>query len=725
VTPSFGSYVAGCISLVAIAAALGFGAYHLRRWIVPEFSGALARLAELILAISLLVLTLQLLGSVSLLYGGWIVAASIAVGAGAGLLGRAKAPADADARAVKPPGIHWIALLIGVGVASFTVAEWTFHSQLGLDRGMFGGDTTWYHMPFAGRFAQEHSIVHLHFTDPLRLTAWFYPATYELLNGAGILVFDSDFLSPLMNLGWLSFGLLAAWCIGRPYGVAPATLVASALVFDSGVLVVTQSGEGRNDVMGIALLVAFAAIIVNGHQIRRARDPDAELDSGPLIDRGPLVIAGLAAGLAISVKLTFLAPVGAITLGLLLFANPRARRATLAVFGLALLATGAYWYGRNLIHSGSPLPLIQGFGPIDLPHPDQMDLYPRNPNSVAHYLFDPPVYRAWFFPRLEDALGPLWPLILVVALAGSAYGILRARNRMTRVLSAAALLTAVVYVFTPLTAAGQEGAPTGFFTNTRYLMPALVLALALIPIARPLRLDERRVQWTLGFFTLLYAATVLATPQWLPEYIAGTIFLTLLFVWAPAGLGWLRGEGRLSRGGVALGAAAVLLLAVLLGRAQEVQFEKHAYTDADLYLDEGGPVKAFAWAHGQHDQSIGIAGSGELFFAQYGFYGADLSNRVQYIGQPGPEGEYRVPSSCAQFRRLINEGDYDYLVVSQYGTDEAEGGPDDQTNFPLRAWVKRDPALQEIISEHEEPQPESVYRVRGPLHPDQCQGSGA
>ena len=37
-----------------------------------------------------------------------------------------------------------------------------------------------------------------------------------------------------------------------------------------------------------------------------------------------------------------------------------------------------------------------------------------------------------------------------------------------------------------------------------------------------------------------------------------------------------------------------------------------------------------------------IAGSGEIFFGQYGYYGADLSNRVQYIGVPGPDGEHRL-----------------------------------------------------------------------------------
>ena len=81
--------------------------------------------------------------------------------------------------------VQTLALLLALAVASFTVAEWTFPSQLSLDLGMFGGDTTWYHMPFAARIAQEHSIVHLHFTDPLRLVAWFYPQSSELIHGGG------------------------------------------------------------------------------------------------------------------------------------------------------------------------------------------------------------------------------------------------------------------------------------------------------------------------------------------------------------------------------------------------------------------------------------------------------------------------------------------------------------------------------------------------------------
>ena len=152
--PSFGSYIAGCLAVIGIVAALGLGGYWLRRWIVPEFSGALARLADATLAVALLVVSLEILGTLSLLYFGWIVLGCIGVGLGAAWLGRSKARRPAGAR-WRRRGCRTIALLIALGVASFTVAEWTFPAQSSLDFGMFGGDTTWYHMPFAAGIAQD------------------------------------------------------------------------------------------------------------------------------------------------------------------------------------------------------------------------------------------------------------------------------------------------------------------------------------------------------------------------------------------------------------------------------------------------------------------------------------------------------------------------------------------------------------------------------------------
>ncbi|HET7508641.1 MAG TPA: hypothetical protein VFJ65_00185 [Solirubrobacterales bacterium] len=724
--PSFGSYIVGCLAVIGIVAALGLGGYWLRRWIVPEFSGALARLGDATIGVALLVVSLEILGTLSLLRLGWTIVFCIAVGLGAAALGRAKAPREGGRLEVAAPRVENIALLIALGVASFTMAEWTFPAQSSLDFGMFGGDTTWYHMPFAAAIAQTHSTIHLHFTDPLRLAAWFYPQSSELVHGAAIVIFKSDWLSPLINLFWLAIALLAAFCIGRPYKVGPATLVAAAIVLDSGVMIETQPGEGRNDIMGLAFLLAFAAFLINGHQ-RRAPSAGAVQDApergAALLDKGPLILAGIAAGLAASVKTTFLVPVVAITLGVVLFSGRGRRWTTAWVMGLPMLVVGGYWYLRAAIKTGgNPIPITK-FGPLGLPTPDQMPLDPRPRFAVAHYILEPTIYRRWFFPELENAFGPLWPLILIIAVSAAVYIAWRSRNKILRVMAVAALLTAVVYVFTPLTAAGQEGSPTGFFTNTRYLVPGLVLAMVMLPLARPLRAPDRRAWLTLLFLTGVYAITVLTTPRWFTTYILGTIFLTLALVWAPAGVSLARSRFGASRAVVVGGAVAVLLLAVVLGRAQQVQYADQHYTDPLPFLGEGGPREAYTFAQKQEHKRIGIIGSSEIIFGQYGFYGHNATNEVEFIGVRGPHGSNRLPTSCETLRRLINEGHYDYVIMSQFTEDTGpyNTGVENPYQFPIYAWVKNDPAMKTIIEEPEiVPEPDYVFKVTGKLDPSAC-----
>jgi hypothetical protein len=724
VAPSFGSYIAGCLALIGIVAALGLGGYWLRRWIVPEFTGALARLAEITIAIALLVVCLQVLGSLSLLYFGWIVVLCVGAGLGTAWLGRSKA--GGHGREVAAPRVETISLLIALGVASFTVAEWTFPTQSSLDFGMFGGDTTWYHMPFSAFMAQEHSTVPLHFTDPLRLAAWYYPACTELINAATIVLFKSDWLAPLQNLLWLPIALLAAWCIGRPYKVGPATLVAAAIVLSAGVMIETQPGEARNDIMGLAFLLAFAAFLINGHQ-RRAPVAGAVQDAperdAPLLDRGPLVMAGIAAGLAASVKFTFLVPVAAITVGVVLFSGKGRRWTTAWVMAVPMLAVGGYWYLRAMIKTGgNPIPITK-FGPLNLPKPDQMPLDPRPRFAVADYLTEPTIYRRWFFPELENAFGPLWPLILIVAVSAAVYIAWRSRNTILRVIAGAALATAVVYVFTPLTAAGQEGTPTGFFTNTRYLVPGLILALVMLPIARPLRAPDKRSWQTLLFLTVVYAITVVTTPRWFTDYLVGAVFLTLALVWVPAGLSLSRTRMAVSRAAVAATAVVMVVLAVVLGRAQQVQYAEQHYVNPDPFLGEGGPKEAYVFAQKLRDKKIGIIGSSQIIFGQYGFYGNDVSNHVEFIGVKGPHGANRLPTSCERLRRLINEGGYEYLVMSQYTQDTGpyNTGVENPYQFPVYAWVKKDPALELVVKDEEAmPQVDFVFEVNGKLDPAGC-----
>jgi len=67
--------------------------------------------------------------------------------------------------------------------AVLVVVHWAQPTGEAVDQGMYYQDTTWYHMSFSARFAQTGDIGPLHFTDPLKLTAWFYPQNSELPPG--------------------------------------------------------------------------------------------------------------------------------------------------------------------------------------------------------------------------------------------------------------------------------------------------------------------------------------------------------------------------------------------------------------------------------------------------------------------------------------------------------------------------------------------------------------
>ena len=86
------------------------------------------------------------------------------------------------------------------------------------------------------------------------------------------------------------------------------------------------------------------------------------------------------------------------------------RRKALLVFLGGVTATAGFWFLRNLIHSGNPLPWVQELGPIDLPGPDR-GLEGRDNYTVAHYIFETPdtdVWSEFFCKAITNLLGPLW-----------------------------------------------------------------------------------------------------------------------------------------------------------------------------------------------------------------------------------------------------------------------------------------------------------------------------
>src|SRR3954452_14597028 len=81
---SFGDYLQGSVELIAMAAALGYAAIALRGRFLPGWSGASARLAEVVLGLSLLVVIAELVGVVGLYRPGWVLLATLIVGVGIG-----------------------------------------------------------------------------------------------------------------------------------------------------------------------------------------------------------------------------------------------------------------------------------------------------------------------------------------------------------------------------------------------------------------------------------------------------------------------------------------------------------------------------------------------------------------------------------------------------------------------------------------------------------------
>ena len=70
-------------------------------------------------------------------------------------------------------------------------------------------------MPQAVRSPDGGDLTAIDYFDPI-FFASYYPANSEVLHSVPLLAYDRDILSPLLNLGFLTLGLLAAYCIGRP-----------------------------------------------------------------------------------------------------------------------------------------------------------------------------------------------------------------------------------------------------------------------------------------------------------------------------------------------------------------------------------------------------------------------------------------------------------------------------------------------------------------------------
>ncbi|MFL5900044.1 MAG: hypothetical protein ACJ75S_02435 [Solirubrobacterales bacterium] len=748
---------------------MGFTAYRLRQKLLPSWNGVPARLVEAVVAIALLIWLGEILGTVGLFYDWALVGSSLLLAAAVLLLvpietttehassrprvlsqgeggtaGGPRSVLDPPPPAPPPGEASWLAWAVTVGAIALVFAHWGLTTKDALDRGIFNFDSLWYHMPFAADMVQSHSTTGLHYTETV-FTNWFYPQNSELLHATGILLTHRDTLSLFLNFSFLALSFLAAWCIGRPYGRGHLTVIASAIVLECHTLVVREPGAAKNDLIAAALLLAAAAILVNalprisrgwrgGGGSRTARGlpagpPPPRQDPRAGEVRGmawAIAAAGLATGLAVGTKSTAVAMAAALTLAVIALAPAGRRWATFGWWFVPALLGGGYWYLRNLIVAGNPLPQATSIGPISLPHPERLQ-EGRPSFNIVHYLTDTGVWREYFEPGLHQAFGALWPLVIAAAIAGGLLALFRARDSVLRWMGAVALFGLLAYLFTPLSAAGAEGAPVGFGINIRYAIPPLLLALTLLPTALPPPTGLIKPEpgsgfrpvggwfwWVLGALALMLVLTdrsdaVVRDPARL--FAWGLAFLVVV---VPAGLLWARARGA-GRGVVVGGFAALALLAAAIGYPVQRHFLEHRFLN-DVPAEERVPGanldSAYTWARDVSDARIGLAGT-TAGFLQYGFYGTDLSNHVVYLGEKGPHGAYNAIPTCTTFRVAVNAANLDYLVTTPFLNFIDPSTP---IPSPEAKWLRNGPAIKPINRSG----PVTVWKLEGKLSPEVC-----
>ena len=703
---TFARYLTGFLALTFGLASLGVGAWRLRRALVPSYTGALGRLAEIVIGLSTLVVVLEAVGAV-----GWyrpvvvivgVPAAGLALATAAHVLDRRNGtaavpppmiaePADpADsAEPSRVPGPGRVIVAVALLLAFVVGAQWVAHATTGLELGMRDLDSLRYHGPFAARWVQQHSIVHLQHTSAQNQETYF-PSNTELVDGYGILLFGRDLLTPLRNIPWLAMAFLAAWCGGRRFGSGPAALAGVAAVCSTPLLASIEPGSAKNDIAALALVLAAVALAL--HALPRRGTP-------PLL--AGLAVGGAAVGLAAGTKLTTIGPLLVICAATVVAAGIGYRWRTAGCLAAPALVTGGFWYGRNIAYSGTPFPWFRlplGFvtmaGP-EMPYDDRFGF------SVMHYARSSSFWTATGVPGLQKSFGWTWPVLIV----GAAVAVVLAvavrsgrRSAAERLIGVTALAAFTAYLFTPWSAGGPPGRPHLFDLDLRFLAPAL--GLAAIAAARP-----RVARWTLAASIVVVATNQLDSAGRWPVAVAvpvlATAFLCAAVVVAGLALrhiSALAASRRLAATG-ALAAAVVALGASGWTVQRDYLEDRYASHQAD------NPA-SLPMFRDLRDQRIAVGG----FADDYPLFGQALTNHVQYVGVEGSDGLFRPVAGCREWLSRLRAGHYDYVVVgvSPAALHRAEPREED--------WTERDRAAREVLHRGLT----TVFRLEGRVDPASC-----
>ena len=148
---------------------------------------------------------------------------------------------------------------------------------------------------------------------------------------------------------------------------------------------------------------------------------------------------------------------------------------------------------------------------------------------------------------------------------------------------------------------------------------------------------------------------------------------------------------------------AVAILVIGLGYPVQRHYLRDRYAHPSFAAP--GLNAAFAWANDITDARIATTAT-----RQYPLFGRDLSNRVQYVGERTAHGGFVAPTTCPRWRRLLNQGHYDYVIATRDRIEPTK------PPYPATArWTEGSGA--EIILRKP---PTVVFKLTHPLSPSAC-----
>ena len=462
-----------------------------------------------------------------------------------------------------------------------------------------------------------------------------------------MLAFDRDLLSPLLNLGWLGGCLLAAWCIGRPYGAAPVSLALGAIALQRRLRRPGGRGpqrhrrrllpprRGRDRPQRLPRPPRRAS--------RRPRRPARCSSSGsrPAWPPGPSSTTSRRrrAGPRRSPRSRLAAGAGA-SLG----ARPAARRSPGAATGTC--ATSSTPATR------CPGSTTSGRSRLPAPEPG-----PRRPRGAQR-------------PRLPRRRLGLVGLVPARPPPGLWRALAAARRARPRRRSCSA-------------SAGARAPPCGSAASSAWRRPRLAgrADLGLGARGHAARLRLRAALPGPGAGPRPGAPAARGAP---PRRLARCPRVELGAVPAYARsaadlsgrtLAGAGGPGRRCR------CLARCRVAIAVGVPRPARTTSRTATPTRASLTPGLDA-AFKWARRLSGARIATTST-----RQYPLFGTDLSNRVQFVGDAPPHAGFVAPATCRAWRRSLNEGDYDYVVASRDGSSPAS-----RPSRPRPRWTASGPA---------------------------------